>query len=271
MKFHKYQGAGNDFIMINMLHGEQLPNKKQMAFLCDRHFGIGGDGVIAIFPSMVADYQMRIFNADGTEPQMCGNGLRCFAAYLFHQKIITTTSVTVETGAGIKTCLLEDGGNCVTINMGAVFFEAETLFPHENIQKPGVNGIPFTAVSTGNPHMIVFTEKCLSLDEIVSRGTIYGKEPFFKEGTNVSFCFPENKQSGKLMVYERGVGLTLACGTGACATAAAGVKSGYFNSDQFIDLTLPGGVLSIFISSDFKIVKLKGPAKAVFSGEITAF
>lgn len=274
MKFVKTQGLGNDFILINGLI-EQLP-ENLAAFsrkVCDRHFGIGADGVIIVRASKIADIRMQIINSDGSEAEMCGNGIRCFAKYLYERKIVAKNKMTVETLAGIikpEVILTDDGRvSDIEVDMGKPVLQGElipTVFSKEKVvlEPISVNGREFliTAVSMGNPHCVIFTDD-LSDEFLTTWGPLLEKAEYFPKKTNVEFVQIINEHEARMRVWERGAAVTLACGTGACATLTACVLNKK-TADE-ITLHLDGGDLYLHFGADGHVY-MRGVAEEVFEG-----
>ena len=277
--FIKMHGLGNDFILIDCL-SKSLGDSSFLSYLakklCNRNFGIGADGLMLILASSKADLQMRIFNSDGTEAQMCGNGIRCFAKYAYENKLISKNKFTVETLAGIITPELifkdkEISG--IKVDMGIPKLERREI-PMEGEDTPTVVDetltidskyvFKITCVSMGNPHCITFVNdvQSISVDEI---GRKIENHPLFPEKTNVEFIQVLNKQEINFRVWERGVGETLACGTGACAALVAAVLNK--KTDREAIIHLPGGDLDIQWADDGHVY-MTGPAELVFRGEM---
>lgn len=277
LKFTKMHGCGNDYIYFNCFE-QQIENPEALSIrLSDRHFGVGGDGVILICPSDKADARMRMFNADGSEGKMCGNGTRCIGKYIYERGIAKKPVVTLETLSGIKTLALtveEDVVTAVQVDMGAPILEPEKI----PVKLKGDRAVnvehmlagklqKFTCISMGNPHCVIFTENidALDLEEI---GPAYENDPIFPEKVNTEFVEVIDEHTLKMRVWERGSGETLACGTGACATAVAAVLCGYCKMDTDITLKLRGGDLLIRYTGE--TVLMTGPATVVFEGEVLA-
>jgi diaminopimelate epimerase len=272
MQFSKYQGLGNDFILVDNRHqAEPVITSEQAVQMCDRHFGIGADGVIFVLPGEGdADYTMRIFNSDGSEPEMCGNGIRCFAKFIT-QLAGTEAKETyqIHTLAGMICPKLEENGE-VTVNMGQPRLLASeiptTLTKGKVIAQPlAVAGKTWevTCVSMGNPHCITFVDH---VDEIPLEiiGTQFENHPVFPQRINTEFVEVVRPDYVKMRVWERGAGITLACGTGACATVVAGVLNQ--KCDRGSTVQLPGGNLKIHWSEADNNVYMTGAAELVFSG-----
>ncbi|MFH1362464.1 MAG: diaminopimelate epimerase [bacterium] len=259
MKFTKMHGLGNDFVLIDA-RSEKLEeiNLKQLAIeLCDRHLGIGADGILIVWPSKSAHYQMQIFNPDGSEPEMCGNGIRCFAKYVYEKDKLKEEVISVETKAGIKlpAVILSQTGEVegAEVDMG----KPEIT---NNLQLTTTNGT-FDAhiISMGNPHAVIFVDD-LSKINLFELGPEIENDPHFPNRTNVEFVKVLNDKELQVIVWERGAGETLACGTGACACVVASGKKRAL-------VHLPGGNLDIEIGEDGRVL-MRGPAKTVFEGEI---
>ena len=274
MEFFKMHGLGNDFIFLDHFSvavDEDYP--KLARKLCHRHFGIGGDGLILILPSEVADAQMRVINSDGSEPEMCGNGIRCFARYVYDQGIVTHNPMRVETLAGILTIhLIVKGAQVqgVRVDMGEPILRAD-LIPVLGQGEPVVGEtlevsgetFQYTAVSMGNPHCVIFVEDFATLD-FERLGPAIEKHSLFPRKTNVEFIEVNSPKDLTMKVWERGAGPTLACGTGACASAVAGVLN--HKTARAVTVHLPGGDLFIEWGLD-NHVYMTGPATYVFKGE----
>ena len=260
MRFTKMQGLGNDFLVLYDYVPEDVAPLS--VALCDRHFGVGADGVIYISPSLVADCRMRIFNADGSEARMCGNGIRCVGKYLYDNGLIRRERITVETLSGVKTLTLKiDGGlvNRVVVDMGLARMEQGDL------PLPDGMGVG-TAVSMGNPHVVIFSQGVEDLP-LYLWGPRIEHDPRFPGGVNAEFVQILSPEALRMRVWERGCGVTMACGTGACASAFAAVKQGHCPAGKPIEVRLDGG--SLFITVDPSDgVSMEGPAVTVYQGEI---
>ena len=260
MHFTKMHGLGNDYLYV---YGEVPDNIEEVSKrLSDRHFGAGSDGMIYITPSNVADFKMRIFNADGSEAKMCGNGIRCVGKYVYDKGYTDKKTLTVETLSGIKT--LELDVSCgkvksVSVDMGqAVPGEDMTL----NIDGEAV---VLTPVSVGNPHAVIFVEN-VEKAPLFTLGPKIEHHAAFPDGVNVEFVQVLGDGELRMKVWERGSGVTMACGTGACACAAAAVKKKYCVPCKPISLHLDGGTLRITVTSGDKVT-MTGPAEFVYEGE----
>lgn len=279
VKFTKYQGLGNDFVLIDNRHqAEPLLTPVQAVRVCDRHFGVGADGVIFLLPSTAgSDYTMRIYNADGSEPEMCGNGIRCLARFIADLEALPSTvsrSYRIHTLAGAITPELQPDGQ-VKVNMGPPYLEAAQIpttlaeATAKVISQPlEVAGQTWsvTCVSMGNPHCITFVEDVTAIT-LETLGPQFEHHPVFPQRINTEFIQVVRPNHLKMRVWERGAGATLACGTGACAALVAGVLTG--QCDPQATLELPGGSLEIAWSGPDQVVYMTGPAQQVFRGLLT--
>mgnify|MGYP004595983815 FL=1 len=276
MKFTKMQGIGNDYIYVNCFK-ENVPDPESVSIkVSDRHFGIGGDGLVLIMPSDKADFRMRMFNADGSEGMMCGNASRCIGKYVYDKGLTDKTDITLETKSGIKKLHLnpENGKvKTVEVDMGEAILRPRDIPMNADgdsfVNKPvTVDGKEqnITAVSMGNPHAVIFTVSIDKLD-LEKIGPSYENHPLFPERVNTEFCEVIDSRTLKMRVWERGSGETWACGTGACATAVAAVLNGFCKRDEEITLKLRGGDLKITYRSDNHVI-MCGEAETVFEGEI---
>ena len=278
MKFTKMQGCGNDYVYINGM--EEKVDKEQkpqlVRRLSDRHFGIGGDGVIFINASSVADFEMEMYNADGTRAQMCGNGIRCVAKYVYDNHLTDKTQLTIESFGKIKYISLalgEDGKvSMVKVNMGAPILKAcdvPVLSEQEQVvnEEIEVNGKTYrmTCVSMGNPHAVVFMDDVAHLD-IEKIGPYFENHERFPERTNTELVHVIDEEHVEMRVWERGTGETLACGTGCCATTVACVINGL--TKHTVAVKLLGGELLCEWDTEANLVYMTGPAVSVFNGEI---
>ena len=258
MKFTKMQGLGNDYLY---LYGEVPENVSELAIkYSDRHFGVGSDGLIFISPSKIADFKMSIFNADGSIAKMCGNGIRCVGKYVYEKGYTDDTILKIETLSGIKTLKLSvvfGKVKSVSVDMGKTTVEDEITLT------AGDREFTATPVSVGNPHIVVFVDDAENFP-IEKYGRILEKHPNFKGGVNVEFA--EVKDGFiRMRVWERGSGITLACGTGACATVSAAVKKGFVKSGELITVKLDGGDLQVKYTDD--TVTMTGGAEFIAEGE----
>lgn len=267
--FIKMHGLGNDYVYIDCFPKTtaQFIAKTDLAALArrvsDRHFGIGSDGLVLIMPAKEADAKMRIFNADGSEAQMCGNAIRCVGKYLFESGICCSTRVFIETLAGLRTLSLEIKGkevHSITVNMSVPLVQLDVLMQ-------GSDPIGFTNVNIGNPHAVFFRETVFTDEQVADLGKRIGTHPHFPEGTNVEFVRVRNTSELDIRVWERGSGVTLACGTGACAAVVAAIRNGWTGRE--VTAHLPGGDLLIRWERDDQPVYMTGPATEVFRGEYT--
>lgn len=275
LTFTKMHGCGNDYIYFNCFE-QTVKNPEALSVrLSDRHFGVGGDGIILICPSDKADAQMRMYNADGSEGKMCGNATRCIGKYIYERGIAKKPVVTLETLSGIKTLSLtveEDRVTSVSVDMGGPILEPERI-PVKLMGERAVNVRhmlagklqTFTCVSMGNPHCVIFTQNVDALD-LEKIGPAHENDTLFPERVNTEFVEIIDDHTLKMRVWERGSGETLACGTGACATAVAAVLCGHCKLDTDITLKLRGGDLIIRYTGD--TVQMAGPATIVFEGEV---
>ena len=260
MRFTKMEGLGNDYVYLNCLEGEPKDLPGLAVRLSRPHFGVGADGLICICPSRRADAAMRIFNADGSEGEMCGNGIRCVGKYLYDRGLVSGPTVTVETLAGVKTLyLVVENGRVeeVTVDMGCP-------------QVPGpvelaVEGecLAVWPVSMGNPHGVVFVADAAGV-ELERLGPLLERHPYFPRRTNVEFVQVLAPDELVLRVWERGSGATLACGTGACAALAAGAAAGL--TGRQVLARLPGGTLRLAWEQADNHIYMTGPARTVFEG-----
>lgn len=275
--FTKYHGLGNDFILIDNRHqSEPLITPEKAIEMCDRNFGIGADGVIfALGGTSNTDYTMRIFNSDGSEPQMCGNGIRCLAKFIaeLENRDPSTFPVSykIHTLAGVITPVLQANGQ-VKVDMGLPRLLAQEIPTTLVAADEKVVDVPLlvaghswnvTCVSMGNPHCITFVEDVEEI-KLAEIGPLFEHHAVFPERTNTEFIQVINRNYLKMRVWERGAGATLACGTGACASVVAGVLTG--NCDFIATVELPGGCLEIEWSNQNQHLYMTGPAQRVFTG-----
>jgi diaminopimelate epimerase len=276
MKFTKMHGIGNDYVFVDCFR-ESVPNPAELAVkISDRHFGVGGDGLILILPSGKAPLRMRIFNADGSEAEMCGNGLRCVAKYAFDRKIVTQTRFSIETGAGVLAVEVRPNAQglveTVRINMGAPRLLRREIpmqgQPEEKAIREEIRVqdrvFEFTAVSMGNPHCVIFLEEDLRAFDVARYGREIEHNPLFPKRTNVEFVSRSSGTELHQRTWERGSGETLACGTGASAVCVAANLLGLAQRRTLIHLA--GGDLQIEWADDNCVYKT-GPATEVFQGE----
>lgn len=286
MKFTKMHGCGNDYIYVNGFAVQIDTGRKPelVRRLSDRHFGIGGDGVIFINPGENAEFEMEMYNADGTRAQMCGNGIRCVAKYVYDHGLTSKTNITIESFGKVKYLELTLGSNnkvsTVRVNMGAPILEAAkipVLSDHEQVvsEEIEVNGQRYqmTCVSMGNPHAVVFIndildEKKLDINDfdIEAVGPYFENHARFPERTNTEFVRVIDRNNVQMRVWERGTGETLACGTGCCATTVACVLNGM--TDTRVNVRVTGGEILCEWDRQDDLVYMTGPAVTVFDGEI---
>jgi len=272
--FTKMHGCGNDYIYVDCTAGEIPSPEKVAVAVSDRHFGIGADGLILICASESCDFRMRMFNADGSEGKMCGNGVRCVAKYVYERGLTDKREITLETLGGIKTLRLDvrDGVvESVEVDMGEPVFDtalipmrcSEEQFIDKNYVVGG-RAYTATAVSMGNPHCVIFTKDIGRLD-LERIGPDFERAEAFPEGVNTEFVEVLGKSVLKMRVWERGSGETLACGTGACASVAAACLHGAAERGREVRVVLKGGELSIVWRNDGHII-MRGPAAFICDG-----
>jgi len=280
LDFEKQHGLGNDYILINNLKWG-IPDIKKADLakkLCFRHFSIGADGVLFVCHPNNAEIRIKIFNSDGSQAEMCGNGVRCFAKYIYENDICKKDEIEIETLKGIvvaKLNVIDGKVKSVKIDMGAPILDCEQI-PVElkDLVKQCVNEsiialdkiFKFTAVSMGNPHAIIFTKETLSDEELNRYGSSKESNILFPKKTNVEFVKVISKEETILRVFERGVGITNSCGTGSCAAVVAGTILGLFDEDVPITIHNDGG--DLIITYNGKTVFMEGPAEKVFEGSI---
>lgn len=274
LKFTKMQAYGNDYIFMDAIH-QVIDNPNQLAErVSNRHFGIGSDGLILVCKSDVCDFRMRIFDPDGTEAEMCGNGIRCVAKFVYDNGLTKNTSINIETLAGIKKIDLTIENNkaiLATVNMGKPILKPEEIpviseeNPVKNLKlKAEDKEFIFTCVSMGNPHAVTVIDDVDNFD-IEKYGPILEKDEHFPKKANIEFIQIIDKTHIKMRVWERGAGETLACGTGACAVCVASTLNNLVEKNKEIEIELLGGILKIKWDDS---VYMTGPAKTVFTGEI---
>ena len=257
MRFTKMQGCGNDFLVFDPgeVEGVDLPDLARMA--CDRHFGIGADGILVPFPSGIADLEMVYLNSDGSSSEMCGNGLRCLARYAADRGMVGGQALTVATGAGVKqVTLFEDGSS--RVDMGAPRLGEEVE----------VGGFRFLRVSTGNPHAVAFLKSASAVEtlDLPTVGPPIEQNAAFPERTNVEFGFVRGSHDVRMRIWERGAGETLASGSGSCAVAVAAVAQNLAQSP--VNVHLDGGVVEIEWSGENQPAFMKGPAEYTCEGQL---
>lgn len=269
INFYKYHGLGNDFLLIN----SPLPAEPAASWLtpqaivrmCVRHEGIGADGVLVREDSRAADHRMVLFNADGSPAEISGNGLRCFARFVRRIGIQPSDEMTVETGGGIQKVQLHEDGSVITTMPLPDFAEKGVPEPLELTAK----GERFTVlpVTVGNPHGVVFGP-VRDVRFACAYGPVLERDSAFTEGANIEFATAESPTSCRLVVWERGAGITLACGSGSVAAACAGAALDHFDFDKPIAVHQPGGTLEITVAKGFREILQQGPAEFIFTGEI---
>lgn len=277
MKFTKMHGIGNDYIYFNCLEKE-IENPEELSIkLSDRHFGVGGDGIVLILPSDKADFRMRMFNADGSEGKMCGNATRCIGKYVYDKGITDMKEITLETLSGIKTLKLsvneKNKVESVEVNMGEAILKASEI-PVKSDKEKVINErikiadseYNITCVSMGNPHCVVYMDEIDNLD-LEKLGPKFENDSIFPERVNTEFIKVIDENTLKMRVWERGSGETWACGTGACAAVVSSVLNGYCKYDTPIKIKLLGGELTIKFMKN-GLVYMSGPAEFVFEGSI---
>lgn len=259
MHFTKMQGLGNDYLYV---YGEPVEPEALSVRLSDRHFGAGSDGMIWISPSNVADFKMRIFNADGSEAKMCGNGIRCVGKYVYDKGYTDKTRLTVETLSGVRTLeLFVSGGKVksVSVDMGDAVAGAEQTLTVDG------EAVSCTPVSVGNPHAVLFVSD-IEQAPLTTLGPKLERHEAFPGGVNVEFVQVLSERELRMRVWERGSGVTMACGTGACASVTAAVRKGYCRYGEPVLVRLDGGTLRIQIDEDGRVT-MTGPAETVYEGE----
>lgn len=274
MKFTKMHGAGNDYVYINCF-AETVEDPETLAVsISDRHFGVGGDGMVLIMPSSNADARMRMFNSDGSEAEMCGNAIRCVGKYLYDHQIVCRDNISIETKSGIKqlSLLIKEGTvYAVTVDMGKPILEAAEIPVLSQTSPPvaqqlTVNGrtYEYSAVSMGNPHCVIFVPE-ITDEMVLVDGPAIEIHSAFPQKTNVEFVRVDSRKELTMRVWERGSGETWACGTGACATLVAAILNE--KSDTMATIHLRGGDLAIAWNLGTRHVAMTGPAVQVFEGD----
>ncbi len=275
--FTKMHGLGNDYVYMNAI-SQNIENRSELAkYVSDRHFGIGSDGLILICKSELADFKMQMFNSDGSEAEMCGNGIRCVGKFVYDKGLTNNEVLKIETLAGIKTLKLnvKDGKvETVRVDMGEPILQPskipvisdEEIVKNLKIETHGKE-FKFTCVSMGNPHAVTFINEDVKNYDICKYGKDIEVNKSFPKKTNVEFINVINKNNIKMRVWERGAGETLACGTGACASVVACILNGY--TDRIVNVNLLGGNLEIEWNEEDNHVYMTGPATEVFDGNLT--
>lgn len=292
LEFTKMEGCGNDYVYVNgFTQKVKAEDKSALAVkLSDRHFGIGGDGLIFINPGKTAPFEMEMYNLDGTRGEMCGNGIRCVGKYIYDHGLCEDTNIDVESAGKVKHLVMTPGSDgkiaSVRVDMGAPILDPEDIpykrtesgiqaFGEGPVVSEGVvydnSIVDITSVSMGNPHCVIFCDKDADLDkmDISHIGPFFESEPHFPKKTNVEFVRVINRNNIEMRVYERGTGETLACGTGCCASVVAGVLNDY--TDREVRVRIRGGELLINWDEAKNTVFMTGPATEVFSGTINIY
>lgn len=273
MEFTKMQGNGNDFIIIDDRENRYRDYGNMALKMCDRHFGIGGDGILVVKNSSSCDSMMLVYNSDGSQAEMCGNGIRCFAKYLFDRGIVKKENINIETLSGVKTVKIESKGGLVCsikVNMGKPDFSPDMIpavIPGDRIVNIPVcinsENFSITSMLMGVPHTVVFTEN-ISSSEAERTGRVISECSLFPRKTNVNFVNVISRDEISVKTLERGAGLTLACGTGACASVVACVLNG--KTEKKVLVHLSGGDLNVELADDGNVY-MSGSAAEVFKGE----
>ena len=272
IRFTKMQGLGNDFVVIDAIHQSLDLDVDQLRFIADRRFGVGCDQILLVesSPQTQVDFTYRIFNADGSEVEQCGNGARCFARFVHDKGLTTKSEISVITESGIIQLTLHKDGQ-VTVNMGVPIFDplripfvAEAKADAYTLEVSDEE-LDISVVSMGNPHAVLRVED-VDATPVLHLGALIETHPRFPQRVNAGFMQVLDRQHIRLRVFERGSGETLACGTGACAAVVTGRQRGWL--DDKVSVSLPGGVLQIDWSGDQQPVMMTGPAVSVFEGEI---
>lgn len=277
LKFTKMHGCGNDYIYFNCFETPVEHPEALAVRISDRHFGVGGDGIVLICPSDKADAKMRMFNIDGSEGKMCGNAIRCVGKYLYDNGIKRRNPLTIDTLSGIKTLRLNSGADgkvdSVQVDMGKAILKPEEipvrLDGETIVSRPvtiGGKDYQITCVSMGNPHCIVFTDTDVAELPLEKIGPEFEFDPLFPERVNTEFINVIDKNTLKMRVWERGSGETLACGTGACASVVAACLNGFCQKNTDVTVRLVGGELVIRYTDE--AVTMTGPATVAFTGEL---
>jgi len=275
MKFTKMQGCGNDYVYVNCFE-ETVKNPNELAkIISNRNFGVGSDGLILIMPSKIADCRMRMFNWDGSESEMCGNGIRCVGKYVYDKGIINKTTVSVETLAGIKVLKLKVDENnktqSITVDMGEPILKANeipVITDNSPVLNLKINAVDkefvFTCVSMGNPHAVTFVDDVDNFD-VEKYGKVIEVDEHFPKRANIEFVEIIDNEHIKMRVWERGTGETLACGTGTCATVVASSINNK-SSRENVEVSLLGGKLVIDWKENDNHIYMTGPAEFSFEG-----
>lgn len=274
LRFSKMHGAGNDYIYVDATVSEPEDPEGLAIAVSDRHFGVGSDGLVLILPSKIADFRMRMFNSDGSEAEMCGNATRCIGKFVYEKGLTDKTTLTLETKGGIKHLtlhIIDSEVDEVTVDMGEPILTPSLIPAVSNDPKVkisekehiGNKEYAITAVSMGNPHAVIFTDE-ITDKMVLLEGPILEVADIFPRKSNIEFAKVIDRGNIEMRVWERGTGETLACGTGACATAVAAVLNGL--TDRQVNLHLRGGILSIHWDADTNHVMMTGPARFICDG-----
>ena len=278
LKFSKMHGCGNDYIYIDCVNSSEIENPKQVSIALSRpHFGVGADGIVLICSSKVADFKMRMFNADGSEGKMCGNAIRCVAKFVCDRGLFNGNSIKIETLSGIKIVFVERQNGVVvsaTVDMGPAVLQPSKIPVKGNFNSPLISHemridarvFKITCVSMGNPHCVVFVKNLNDIN-LCELGPKFEKNELFVNGVNTEFVEVISSSKIAVKVWERGSGATLACGTGACASVVASVLNGFCNLNSNVTVNLPGGELVVCQTKE-ETVLLTGPAVWVFDGVV---
>lgn len=268
MKFHKYQALGNDYLVVEF-EAAQTPSAALVQRICDRHYGVGSDGILVPGQSPNGDPSVRIFNPDGSEAEKSGNGIRIFARYLWDVKRVTDQPFLLATKGGVVQCQVRDSGRQIVVDMGRVTFDSAAIpiaGPRRDVidEKMDVDGetIRYTGVSIGNPHCVIHTE-APSRAMAERLGPRIERHANFPNRANVQFVKVAHRRRIEIQIWERGAGYTFASGSSSCAAAAASVRRGF--CDPELVVAMPGGELSISVSKDFE-VRMTGPAAKIAEG-----
>lgn len=272
--FTKWQGCGNDFVIVDCFKEKIEAYDIVAKEVCDRHYGIGADGLILVLPSDKAAFQMRIFNTDGSEAEMCGNGIRCFARYVYEAELTKEKKFSIETGAGILTpeiILLKDKVQMIRVDMGKPILTAEDIplvgFGKERVIAEQIEVLgetyKMTCVSMGNPHCVIFVDDIAKVN-LEKLGPVFETHSAFPRKVNTEFVEVKDRTHMRMRVWERGAAITLACGTGSCATLVAAVLND--KTEHKAEITLDGGKLVVEWAENGRIY-MTGPAEKVFTGK----
>jgi diaminopimelate epimerase len=281
LEFVKMEGCGNDYVYVDCVGGQPyIPDKSKLArSISDRHFGVGGDGLIFVNKSDIADFEMEMYNADGSRSEMCGNGIRCVAKYVYDKGLIDSAarSVNIESFGAVKHIELTIDNGCVTmatVDMGEPILKPSDIpvnmagagpvvqYPIEALGKE----YKVTCVSMGNPHAIIYVDDVAGVD-IEKIGPVLESHPIFPKKANIEFVQNIDRSHVKMRVWERGTGETQACGTGCSALTVAGVLNGYYDRDVSVEIQVLGGIINVNYASDGHVY-MTGPATTVFEGVI---